>query len=446
MLAWIEWAPGAVVAPPWADPKLNPCANEPRGWQLLYWPPDGKCYKIFQLGHPCPDDMELSPAATTAGAIQKLSAECKCPPKTAQSARDGRCYELFTSGPCEKGHYFGPDEYSTNSTVRRQWGICKQSKKCGKTNEVFWPKDGKCYDKLTRGPCPRGQLLTVGSSDKLAVCKCNDKYELGDYNYGGGKGCFQHFTKGPCTERGHLFLPDKTCGCSEQLPHYHNTTKMCFEIGSIGPCDIGEHFQLDATGNRGLCVCKKNNIRYKGDSKCYRPYTQGPCEAGDILVNATSCISNPCNKSHLFFPESQRCYRIGTRGPCGADRVVTFDFETRPSVDGISYNGVCGCERDTGCFVKSENECGDREPDRVLFRKKCYKLYTQGPCSRGAWILPKRAKKVDEIWTEKKSRDGYCDCMPGYTKIIRTKNERLIAECLSPTVRLAEYLTRNFVN
>lgn len=40
---------GAVVAPPWADPILNPCAILPRGWQMLYWPPDGKCYKIFKV-------------------------------------------------------------------------------------------------------------------------------------------------------------------------------------------------------------------------------------------------------------------------------------------------------------------------------------------------------------------------------------------------------------
>lgn len=37
------------MAPPWANPKLNPCAKQPGGWQLLYWPPDGKCYKIFKV-------------------------------------------------------------------------------------------------------------------------------------------------------------------------------------------------------------------------------------------------------------------------------------------------------------------------------------------------------------------------------------------------------------
>lgn len=40
----------AIMPPPWADPSSNPCAAQPRGWQLLYWPADGKCYKIFQVG------------------------------------------------------------------------------------------------------------------------------------------------------------------------------------------------------------------------------------------------------------------------------------------------------------------------------------------------------------------------------------------------------------
>lgn len=43
--------------------------------------------------------------------------------------------------------------------------------------------------------------------------------------------CYQHFTKGPCWEKGHLFLPDKTCGCFDYLPHYHENTQMCFEVG-----------------------------------------------------------------------------------------------------------------------------------------------------------------------------------------------------------------------
>lgn len=63
------------------------------------------------MGHPCPEGMELTPSTSKSG--QKLSAECRCPPKTTLSIIDGKCHELFGIGPCEGGYYFGPNT-STN--------------------------------------------------------------------------------------------------------------------------------------------------------------------------------------------------------------------------------------------------------------------------------------------------------------------------------------------
>lgn len=51
----------AVQPPSWSDPKINPCAKIANGWQHLYYPPLDRCFKIFTLGFPCPDTMELSP-------------------------------------------------------------------------------------------------------------------------------------------------------------------------------------------------------------------------------------------------------------------------------------------------------------------------------------------------------------------------------------------------
>ena len=36
---------GFVIAPPWANPQLNPCSAT--SWQLIHWPGDGVCYPIF---------------------------------------------------------------------------------------------------------------------------------------------------------------------------------------------------------------------------------------------------------------------------------------------------------------------------------------------------------------------------------------------------------------
>lgn len=119
----------AVVPPPWSDPFSNPCASQPGGWQLLYWPPLKKCFKIFtvwnstelnqellfwklsfrQLGYPCPDTMELSPIGNSATFKTTMTtAECRCPPGTAQSKITSKCHALFERGPCELRQYFAP--------------------------------------------------------------------------------------------------------------------------------------------------------------------------------------------------------------------------------------------------------------------------------------------------------------------------------------------------
>lgn len=120
----------AIVPPAWADPERNPCASLPGGWQLLYWAPLKRCFKIFSLGYPCPETMELSPALNrkqrlTMNKNRKLSfksnmnstvsnppssplAECRCPPGTVLYVDDNKCYKIFEKGPCKKNQYFAP--------------------------------------------------------------------------------------------------------------------------------------------------------------------------------------------------------------------------------------------------------------------------------------------------------------------------------------------------
>ena len=53
----LNQASGFVIAPPWANPVINPCSET--SWQLIFWPSDGRCYRIFEQG-PCPDTQELA--------------------------------------------------------------------------------------------------------------------------------------------------------------------------------------------------------------------------------------------------------------------------------------------------------------------------------------------------------------------------------------------------
>ena len=56
------YADGLAIAPPsWSDPEVNPCARFSNGWQHLFYEPLQACFKIFTMGFPCPDTMELSP-------------------------------------------------------------------------------------------------------------------------------------------------------------------------------------------------------------------------------------------------------------------------------------------------------------------------------------------------------------------------------------------------
>ncbi|XP_066150048.1 uncharacterized protein [Euwallacea fornicatus] len=429
---------GAIMPPPWADPKLNPCAKEPLGWQRLYWPPDGKCYKIFQLGPPCPEGMELSPAKSKGG--NELYAECRCPPKQALSDTDGKCYPLFNLGPCDIGSYFAPKNVYKNNvtTSNEQIGTCKEIPECSNTNAIYWVRSGKCFQKLTRGPCPKGQLLTVDDNG-ISTCACNKLKEMKQFRAADDK-CYQHFTTGYCRERGHLFLPDQTCGCWNFLPHFHRESQRCYELGTIGPCSRGEMFTVLPKTNSGGCMCRPGNIRYRNNDACHRPFTRGPCEWNQILVNSTTCIPLPCRRGDLYFPGNAFCYKIGSRGPCEKGKVVIFDFETRPSVDGISYNGVCACPT-KNCPDVGRLEC-DRTKGLIRYGEKCFKLYSQGPCSKGEWLSPAREGK--ELLTEEDKDEGVCECIPGNIQRLKTVGNELLKECLPQTAVLAEFLNRTF--
>ncbi len=73
-----------IIAPPWAEESLNPCAR--RSWQLLLWPADGRCYQIFGRG-PCPPTQELAFDHAEGGAV------CRCPKDLLYWPETDRCEE-----------------------------------------------------------------------------------------------------------------------------------------------------------------------------------------------------------------------------------------------------------------------------------------------------------------------------------------------------------------
>ncbi|XP_023315621.1 uncharacterized protein LOC106659378 isoform X1 [Trichogramma pretiosum] len=458
-LALIE---GAIVPPPWADPANNPCASQPRGWQLLYWPADGKCYRIFQIGAPCPETMELSPSAVGSGGMMK--AECRCPPGTAQSPRDALCHRIFTRASCSKGQFFAPipEPSAKQSSSKKRWGTCRDPETCSNTGDVFYPRDSQCYRKFSRGPCAKGELMSV-DKDGLGACSCSRDGEMGKYYSVLSGGCYEFYTRGPCQEPGELFLPGGKCGCNEKMTQYHKPTNMCYELGGQGPCSAGHRFTAIKSSNgtksthkkviHASCQCKADNVPYE-DGLCYRTYTQGPCPAGSMLLNSTSCVPIPCKRGRLYFPLEGTCYKIGSRGPCPNGQVVLYDYSARPSIDGISYNGVCGCTsamKNAGkCqegLSQLEGKC-DETPGMVLIDKVCHKLYTRGPCGDGEWLISRRRAKTD--WSGQElvgnGPKARCECKPGYTRTneIESNNLLTVGKCQAPSVGIARFLNEQF--
>ena len=289
------------------------------------------------------------------------------------------------------------------------------------------------------------------------MCSCSTDGELGRYHWPGDTGgCHEHYTRGPCTEPGELFLPGGTCGCNSSLPHYYEATNMCYPLGSIGPCYPGHHFVVTTENEtresiRAKCTCKTGHVPYK-NGHCYRVHTRGPCEIGDMLINSTTCVPVPCKRGRLYFPREKTCYKIGSKGPCPNGQIVLYDHTVRPSLDGVSYNGVCGCTnllKNSGKCSEEENDSCENTPGMVVINRTCYKLYTQGPCTPGEWLVPRRTSK-EILWQSGEFKDSkaICECRPGY-KRVRDSSELSDVEnnvlnsnggCQPPAVRLAKFL------
>ena len=222
--------------------------------------------------------------------------------------------------------------------------------------------------------------------------------------------------------------------------------------GGVGPCPAGHQFVVpaDSKDTRASCTCKPNYVQY-ADGLCYRLHTQGPCGAGRMLANATSCTPVPCRRGRLFFPRERTCYKIGSRGPCANGQVVLYDYSARPSIDGISYNGVCGCTsalKSSGrCQETASDRCEDT-PGAVLVNRTCHRLYTQGPCADGEWLVARRTPKGGEegLWRDRPSLSrARCVCRPGYTRTTELEDNSLLlpARCQPPAVGIARFLNEN---
>lgn len=176
------------------------------------------------------------------------------------------------------------------------------------------------------------------------------------------------------------------------------------------------------------------------DGLCYRLYTKGPCSDGQVTSDVKTCISNPCQKNFLYFPHEKTCYRIGSQGPCRPEQVVVFDFTVKVGLDGVSYNGMCGCSGiikslDQSCLIDDDSPKTLCDAPLVEFKGGCYSLYSKGPCNVGQWLEPNKLHNS--------SKAVKCQCKPGYVPYDKVETEYGVTGCHGPSVLLARFLNGN---
>jgi Domain of unknown function (DUF4789) len=225
------------------------------------------------------------------------------------------------------------------------------------------------------------------------------------------------------------------------MKQYHNETHQCYELNSSGPCpNHGYEFIVKSNDTRGSCHCKDGYVKMQ-DGLCHRLYTRGSCDEGHVISGQDTCIKNPCQKNFLYFPHEQTCYRIGSRGPCKPEQVVVFDFNVKVSLDGISYNGLCGCagiikNLDQTCLLEDEDVPKSLcEPPLAEFKGGCFKLYSRGPCGIGQWLEPNK--------NHSSAQSVKCQCKPGYAPYDDQETEYGVSGCHGPSVLLARFLNGN---
>jgi len=123
--------------------------------EKVFWPPDSKCYSLLTKG-PCAEDEWL---VTRDSCVTCLPRTCPCDPLT----RPELCEVQLRHVTCNHG--------CVVAAAAVQDGHCRPGEQllvspagygeCGCVSDpphLRWPRDGRCYQVNTRGPCSEGKI------------------------------------------------------------------------------------------------------------------------------------------------------------------------------------------------------------------------------------------------------------------------------------------------
>lgn len=80
------------------------------------------------------------------------------------------------------------------------------------------------------------------------------------------------------------------CGCSAvNLQYYWPADGNCYAHETSGPCRGDLVFTpRSSDGLAPSCSCPEDYVNYNGTFKCYKPFSQGPCQWNEWLVPAAA--------------------------------------------------------------------------------------------------------------------------------------------------------------
>jgi len=378
LILLLEPGSGFVIAPPWANPVRNPCSSS--SWQLVFWPPNLQCYKIFSQG-PCPETQELGFSS------QDKVPVCRCPQNLPLLWEPtGKCYSRYSRGPCQVDQYVDLNQDTGNP-------ICRTTERC-EPGRVFWPPEQRCFQLYTQGPCHKGDLLIINPLTTEPYCGC-DSVLLNQYYYSPLKLCYEQLSRGPC-EEGLLFTYNHTsdttqCSCSSEIPNYSPELGQCYELESKGPCGKGQIFVYDSKLKKPRCECKDNYVYWEKSDSCFREYTTGPCRGSQFIImclkiTLVRAIAEAVVAAQgIIRTTGTRTESVmsGTvRAPCLDSFFFKYNRESRST--------ECFCDTSSGFVFWNETQ-------------GCYRTFTQGPCPDNSWLVPGG-----------ESEEVYCECKDGF--------------------------------
>jgi hypothetical protein len=172
------------------------------------------------------------------------------------------CYELLEKGPCKDGEWLILD-INYAPTIKP-----KCSKRICDSDNVFWPKEGRCLLTLNQTVCHKPGTSLYNDVYGLGSCDCKKSKASAMYITGT---CYNLYTQGPC-KKGYIFIEN---GKWEPICHKN-------------PCPV-------ASSNATL-------VWWEPNKKCYETDTQGPCQEGEIFVVDVKARKPSCKPEIIYWP------------------------------------------------------------------------------------------------------------------------------------------------